>query len=77
MSVRSAWQTEPDLLEKYRAKADPANPRRNPVHEGMVQSLDEGVGRLMKALDENGLADNTIAAEGGRVKAGSTRRFSR
>ncbi len=59
-SVHSAWQTKAALLEKYRAKADSANPQRNPVYAGMVESLDEGVGRLMKALDENGVAGNTI-----------------
>lgn len=59
-SVHSPWQAKPELLEKYRAKADPSNPQRNPVYAGMVQSLDEGVGRLMKALDENGVAGNTI-----------------
>ncbi len=32
----------------------------NPAYAGMVQSVDESVGRVMKKLEELGLADNTV-----------------
>ncbi len=35
-------------------------PRRNATYAAMIRSLDESVGRVLKRLDERGLADNTI-----------------
>ena len=59
-SVHSPWDGKKELIEKYRALADPKNPQRNPTYAAMVQSLDEGVGRVMKAVKELGLSDRTI-----------------
>lgn len=59
-SVHSPWQGKDALVEKYKAKVDPKNPQRNAVYAAMVYSLDEAVGRLLKALDDNGVAENTI-----------------
>ena len=59
-SVHSPWQAKPALLEKYKRKADPNNPQHNPVYAAMVESLDTAVGRLVKAIDASGAADNTI-----------------
>ncbi len=59
-SVHSPWQAKPELLEKYKRKADPKNPQHNPVYASMVESLDTAVGRVVKAIDDNGLANNTI-----------------
>lgn len=59
-SVHSPWGAKKELIEKYRAKADPKSPQRNPVYGAMVQSMDEAVGKLMGTLDELGLSDNTI-----------------
>lgn len=46
------------------AKQDKRVTRRtvqsNPVYAAMIESLDTNVGRLMKAIDEAGIADNTI-----------------
>ncbi len=47
-------------MAKYRKLADPKNPQRNPVYASMVESLDDGVGRVLDALDECGIADKTI-----------------
>ena len=38
-------------VEKYRAKADPKDPQQNPVFAAMVQTMDEAVGRITKAID--------------------------
>jgi len=59
-SVHAPWGAKPSLIQKYRAKADPKNPQRNPVYGAMVQSLDEAVGRITRTIDELGLAERTI-----------------
>jgi len=59
-SVHAPFDAKNSLTEKYRAKADPNDPQRCPVYGAMVQSLDENVGRLLDALDEMKLTDNTI-----------------
>ena len=59
-SVHGPWQAKPELVEKYRALAQPDNPQHNPVYAAMVESMDNAVGTLMRTLDETGLAKNTI-----------------
>ena len=64
-SVHAPFNAKPELVEKYRAKAaklPPGSPQRHPVYGAMVQSLDEAVGRLMRAIDEAGIAERTIVA---------------
>ena len=59
-SVHSPYDAKDELVAKYRKLADPRNPQRNPVYASMVESLDDGVGRVLDALDECGIADKTI-----------------
>lgn len=59
-SVHAPYDVKDSLVEKYRKLADPADPQRNPVYAAMVESLDDGVGRVLDAIDECGIADNTI-----------------
>ena len=59
-SVHAPYDAKDELVAKYRKLADPNSPQRNPVYAAMVESLDDGVGRVLAALDECGLADNTI-----------------
>ncbi len=62
-SVHGPWEAKPELVERFRAKAaqaDPSDPQRHPVSAAMVYTLDEAVGRLTGALDELGLAEQTI-----------------
>ncbi len=58
--AHSPWQAKVKQIDKYRAKADPKSLQRNPVYAGMVETLDEVVGRLVAALDQAGVLDNTI-----------------
>ncbi|MBA4016499.1 MAG: N-acetylgalactosamine 6-sulfate sulfatase [Pirellula sp.] len=58
-SVHAPYDAKDELVAKYRALADPANPQRNAVYAAMVQSLDEAVGRVLTALDECGLTEKT------------------
>ena len=59
-SVHTPIQSKPEYEEKYREKVEKIGRRFNAAYAGMVQSLDEGVGRIMDALDEPGLADRTL-----------------
>lgn len=58
--VHSPWQAKPAQIEKYRAKARPGEPQRNPVYAGMVESLDDAVGRLVAALEKAGVRERTV-----------------
>jgi arylsulfatase A-like enzyme len=59
-SVHSPWNARADYIEHFKAKADPKNPQHNALYAAMVKSLDDGVGRLLQAVDDAGIADNTI-----------------
>lgn len=59
-SVHSPWNARRDYIEHFRPKADARNPQHNPLYAAMVRSLDDGVGRLLKAVDDAGVADRTI-----------------
>jgi arylsulfatase A-like enzyme len=58
--VHAPWQAKEHQIDKYRAKVDPASPQRNPVYAGMLETLDEVVGRLVEALDQADILDNTV-----------------
>ena len=59
-SVHAPIQGKPDLVDKYRAKANPSMAQRNPIMGAMVESLDDAVGSLVAVIDELGIADQTI-----------------
>ncbi len=59
-SVHSPWNARRDHIAHFQPKADPGNPQRNPLYAAMVRSLDDGVGRLLDALDQAGVAERTI-----------------
>jgi len=75
-AVHGPVQTSKPLWEKYRAKAstqpqpkarfeiDRTLPVRvvqdNPIYAGLIANLDNAVGRVLKKLDDLGLASNTI-----------------
>lgn len=56
----SPWQAKDKQIDKYRAKADPASLQRNPVYAGMIETLDEVVGRIVTALEQAGVLDRTL-----------------
>ena len=59
-SVHSPWNARADYIEHFKSKADPKNPQHNALYAAMVKSLDDGVGRILQAVDDAGIADNTI-----------------
>jgi arylsulfatase A-like enzyme len=59
-SVHRPWNARLDYVEHFKPKADEKNPQHNPLYAAMVRSLDDGVGRLLDAVDEAGVTDHTI-----------------
>ncbi len=57
--VHSPIVAKPELHDRFRTKA-PIAGHKNPTYAGMIYSIDESVGRIMKALDELELTDNTV-----------------
>ena len=52
----------PDLQAKWEAKERPSAPgaQANPIYGAMLESLDEGVGKIRQALEAAGIAQNTL-----------------
>ena len=59
-SVHGPWVAKPQLVKKYKSLADEHNPQHHPVMATMIESMDSAVGELIRTIDEQGLADNTI-----------------
>lgn len=61
-AVHTPLMGKPEKIAKYeaKAKANPENPQHHATYGAMVESLDEGIGRLMTHLDYLKLRDNTI-----------------
>jgi arylsulfatase A-like enzyme len=58
-SVHTPIRAKPDLVDRYQAKAA-SRGHDNPTYAAMIHSVDEGVGRILAALDTLGLAENTV-----------------
>lgn len=60
--VHTPLQAKPEKIAKYQAKAKAQvdNPQHNATYAAMIESLDEGIGRLMEHLDVLMLRENTI-----------------
>lgn len=59
-AVHIPIQAKPEVTAKYEAKADPDCYHNNPVYAAMIESIDEGVGRIVARLEELGIADHTV-----------------
>lgn len=58
-SVHTPIQAKEEVVERYRDK-EPDGGHANPTYAAMVESTDEGVGRVLDKLDELGLAEDTV-----------------
>jgi arylsulfatase A-like enzyme len=58
--VHAPFQSKPELVEKWKKLADPDNPQHCPTMAAMVEVMDDNVGRVLDALEANGIADDTI-----------------
>ncbi len=59
-AVHLPLEGKKDLVEKYTTKLAAAESQNNPVYAAMVESVDQAVGRLMRKLDDLGIADRTV-----------------
>jgi arylsulfatase A-like enzyme len=59
-AVHLPLQGRPDLVAKQRARSKKQGIRMNARYAAMVESLDEGVGRIMAKLEELGLSERTV-----------------
>jgi arylsulfatase A-like enzyme len=57
--VHSPYDAKPELVARFKDKK-PAGGHHDPVYAAMIASVDESVGRVMQALEELKLADNTV-----------------
>jgi arylsulfatase A-like enzyme len=59
-SVHTPIEGKPDVAARYAKKIQAGMNHRNAHYAAMVESLDENVGRVLRKLDELGLAQNTV-----------------
>lgn len=57
-SVHAPFDAKPELIEKYRRKAD-GDQSLSPTYAAMVESMDDSIGTLVAALERLGIADRT------------------
>lgn len=57
-TVHAPFHSKPEKKEKYAAKK-PKKPK-NPAYGGMMESMDENIGRILAWLDQKGLRENTV-----------------
>ena len=73
-SVHAPFGAKPELIERYRKKIKRGEKQQSPTYAAMVHSLDEAVGTLLDALDNEGVADETIIVfysdNGGNIHCG-------
>jgi len=77
-TVHGPFHSKKEKTRKYAEKARQAKVKlKNAAYAGMVESLDENIGRLLDWMDEKGLRKNTIiiftSDNGGMVKATENR----
>ena len=58
-AVHTPLQAKAELIEKYKKKPG-SNGQNNPTYAAMIESTDQGIGRIMDKLDELNLANNTV-----------------
>ena len=59
-AVHIPIDTTEELFEKYSAKPPVEGYPSNPHYAGMIEQVDTSFGRLLDAIEEQGLADNTV-----------------
>lgn len=59
-AVHIPLTTKPELVTKYKAKTAMAGYPSRPEYAGLLEELDQSVGRIVAAIDSAGLAKNTM-----------------
>jgi arylsulfatase A-like enzyme len=58
--VHGPWGHKAEYTQAFAGKKDPRGAQGNPIMASMLRSVDECFGRVLEALEENGLTQNTI-----------------
>ena len=75
-TIHTPLQGKEDLIEKYKIKAGDSL-YFNPTYAAMVEAMDQNIGRILNALDEMKLSDNTLiifTSDNGGVNAFSSQK---
>ncbi len=59
-AVHTPLMAKPEVIAKYKAKADPSAPQHNATYAGLIESVDDSVGVLLRTLDDLKLTDHTL-----------------
>lgn len=59
-AVHTPLAAKPEVMAKYEAKRDPKGLHSNAKYAGLIESVDDSVGRLLRKLEELKLDKNTI-----------------
>lgn len=59
-AVHSPWNAKLEDMERFFGKVDPRGEQHNPLIAGMHYNVDQNLGRILEALEEFGIADNTM-----------------
>ena len=57
-SVHYPFQAPDELIRKYEKRQGPGI--ENPTYAAMIEGMDQSIGKLLNALDESGISDNTL-----------------
>ena len=58
--VHIPFQAKKEVIEYFKAKADPKCGQRNPLYAAMIKHTDDAIGRVWQAVEEAGLAEKTV-----------------
>ena len=59
-AVHAPWGHKREITVQWRGRRDPTGRHGNPIMGSMLQSVDDGLGRILDKLDALGIADETI-----------------
>ncbi len=59
-AVHTPIMAKPEVLAKYQAKAKPDAAQKNAAYAGLIESVDDSVGRLVAKLEQLHLSERTI-----------------
>ncbi len=59
-AVHLPLEGKQELVAKYETKLRGSETQNNPIYAAMVESVDQGIGRLMQKLDDLKIADRTV-----------------
>ena len=59
-SVHGPWNAKQELVEKYKKLIKPGDRQQSAIYAAMIESMDDAIGSLLDAVDEAGIADETV-----------------